>query len=240
MKCLSIVLASSLLLTGCASGGAKYTLGANSAGTVIKGTELPAPSAADSQAEERPYLVGAFDKLTIDVFGLPELSQKVQADASGRLSVPLVGVVEAAGKTPIEISRMIEDGLRGRFVRNPQVTVNLEETISQVITVDGEVKQSGLYPIIGRMTLMRAVATARGTTEFAKTTEVVVFRTVGGQKMAGLYDLKAIRVGNYADPEIYPNDVIVVGNSPSRRIFKDVIAVSPLFVAPLVAILNGN
>ncbi|WP_196782026.1 hypothetical protein, partial [Salmonella enterica] len=73
------------------------------------------------------------------------------------------------------------------------------------------------------MTLMRAVATAKGTTEFAKLDDVVIFRTVNGQKMAALYNLKAIRQGAYDDPEVFANDVVVVGDSPARRLFKDIL-----------------
>ena len=129
---------------------------------------------------------------------------------------------------------MIEAGLRGRYVRNPQVTVNLKETVSQVFTVDGEVREPGLYPVIGKMTLMRAVATAKGSTEFAKLSQVVVFRKVGGQSMAALFDLKAIRNGQYDDPEIFASDVVIVGNSQARRIFRDVLQASPLITTPLI------
>jgi len=201
---------------------------------------LPPPQRSDLSAQQRPYLIGPFDKLSIEVFGVEELSRTVQADASGRISLPLIGAVEAAGKTPEELSREIEQRLRGRYVRNPQVTVNLQETVSQVVTVDGEVGEPGLYPVVGNMTLMRAVATAKGATEFAKLGEVVVFRTVGGQKMAALYNLKAIRQGNYEDPQIFANDVVVVGNSQARRIFKDVLQAAPLITTPLIYLINRN
>ncbi len=235
-----------LALAGCATSGGKRLGQPNADGTpsnvqVVPNATLPAPERGDLFAQDRPYLIGPFDKLTIDVFGIEELSnKKVQADASGRISFPLVGVIEASGKTPAEVEDQIEAGLRGRFVRNPQVSVNLEETVSQVITVDGEVKKPGLYPVVGRMTLMRAVATAEGTTEFAKQTEVVIFRTVGKVQMAGLYDLRGIRAGNYGDPEVFPNDVIVVGESTRRRMFKDILTVAPLFISPIVAIIQGG
>jgi len=144
--------------------------------------------------------------------------------------------VEAAGLTPDELSNVIETRLTGRYVRNPEVTVNLEETVSQVITVDGQVEKAGLYPVIGRMTLMRAVATAGGTSEFAKLSDVVIFRTVNGQQLAGLYNLKAIRRGNYEDPEVFANDVIIVGDSQARRIFKDILQASPLLTTPLIVL----
>ncbi|HEY0625324.1 MAG TPA: polysaccharide biosynthesis/export family protein [Allosphingosinicella sp.] len=200
---------------------------------------LPPPTGADLYGETRPYLIGPFDKLSVSVFGLEDLSQnEVQTDASGRISIPVAGTIEAAGKTPSEIAAVIEDRLRARHVRHPQVTVNLKETVSQVVTVDGEVKEPGLYPVIGKMTLMRAIARARGLTELAKTDNVLVFRTVNGQRMAGLYNLKAIRQGNYADPEVFANDVVIVSDSQARRIFKDVLQASPILSAPLVAVFQ--
>ena len=206
---------------------------------VVSGTELPAPTSRDLISVDRPYYLGPFDKLQIDVFGIQELSkQEVQVDASGRLSFPLIGVVEAAGKTPGELGEVIASKLRGRFIRDPQVTVNLKETISQVITVDGEVKEPGLYPVVGRMTLMRAVATAKGTTEFARLRSVAVFRTVKGQQMAAVYDLSAIRLGRYADPEVFASDVVIVGDSQVRRIFKDVLNAAPLLTTPLIILFQ--
>ncbi|NIJ19285.1 polysaccharide export outer membrane protein [Sphingomonas naasensis] len=189
--------------------------------------------------QNRPYLIGPFDKLVIDVFGVPELSQKeFQTDAGGRISFPLAGVIEAAGKTPPEIEDVIEQRLRGRYVRDPQVTVNLKETVSQVITVDGAVREPGLYPVIGQMTLMRAVATAKGLSEFAKQEDVVIFRTVSGQRMAALYNLKAIRRGMYDDPQLYANDVVVVGESQARKLFRDALSVVPLLTTPLIIALQ--
>ncbi len=226
-----------LVLAACSSAP---PLGGSSDIAVVDGNALPPPTRTDIVADNRPYLIGPFDKLTIDVFGIEDLKLlKVQTDASGRISFPLIGSLEAAGKTPAEVAALIGDRLRGRFVRNPQVTVNLDETVSQVVSVGGQVREPGLYPVIGRMTLMRAVATAKGAGEFAKMTDVVVFRTVGGRKMAALYNLKAIERATYPDPEIFANDVIVVGDSPARRLFRDVLSATPLLTAPLIAYLNN-
>lgn len=202
-------------------------------------TEMPAPMGTDLLTANRPYLIGPFDKLKIDVFGITELSGKeVQADASGNISFPLVGVVEASGKTPGELAVLLEKRLQGRFVRKPQVSVNLEETVSQVVTVDGQVQTPGLYPVLGRMTLIRAVARAGGTSEFAKMDDVVLFRTVDGQKYAGLYNLGAIRRGIYEDPEIFANDIIIVGESKSQRMFRNILQASPLLTTPLVILFQ--
>ena len=208
---------------------------------VVQDAGLPPPSASDLLASSRPYLVGPFDTLSIDVFGIPELSrEQVQADASGSISVPLVGNVSAAGKTPDQLAREIDQMLRGQYVRNPQVSVNLVETVSQVVTVDGQVIKPGVYPVVGNMTLVRAVATAGGLSEFADLRDVVVFRTVNGQRMAGLYNIDAIRSGAYDDPQVYANDTVIVGNSESRRLFKDLLQTSPLLSTPLLILFRNN
>jgi polysaccharide biosynthesis/export protein len=241
-----IIVLSALLLSAC---GGKATLGGlpvNADGTmgadqvkVVDSTALLPPGLTDMFQQNRPYLIGPFDKLTIDVFGIEELSNKeIQTDSGGRISFPLAGIVDAAGRTPAELETLIEGKLRGSYVRNPQVTVNLKETVSQVITVDGEVKEPGLYPVVGKMTLMRAVATAKGGTEYAKFDDVVVFRTVNGQKMAALYNLKAIRRGVYGDPEVFANDVVVVGDSSARRLFKDALQALPAVLSPIILLLR--
>ncbi|MEO0906786.1 MAG: polysaccharide biosynthesis/export family protein [Pseudomonadota bacterium] len=224
-------------LSACAS---TPPLGGAAGLQVVSAETLPAPAPGQGIYQARPYLVGPYDKLKIDVFGIEELSEReVQIDASGRASFPLVGSFEAAGKTPREIESELQAALKGEFIRDPQVTVNLEETLSQVVTLDGQVREPGLYPVIGRMTLMQGVATARGLTELAKVDDVVIFREADGQRYAALYNLGAIRRGIYADPEIYAGDIVVVGESNSRRLFRDILAASPLLTAPIIALLQN-
>lgn len=226
-----------LALAAFASACASPQIGTDSGLQLVQQSALPAPTREDVTAAERPYLVGPFDKLKIDVFGAEELDDKeFQIDASGRLSFPFVGTVEAGGLTPQEISELLASRLRGRIIRDPQVTVNLMESVSQLVTVEGAVGQPGRYPVIGKMTLLRAIATAKGTTDVAKTDSVLIFREVGGQRYAGAYNLKAIRQGNYPDPEVYANDVVVVGDSAARKLFRDL---SPLLVSPLVVLLQS-
>lgn len=207
--------------------------------TVIPDSQgLPAPQRGDLAAADRPALIGPLDTINVDIFNVPELSREMQVDASGRISMPLIGTVDARNKTADELARTIEDSLQGRYVRNPQVTVNIKSSVSQVVTVDGEVKEPGLYPVTNQMTLMRVIASAKGLSEFAKQEQVVILRTVDNQRMAGLYDIGAIRRGAYADPAIYANDVVIIGDSPQRRLFRDVVSLAPLLAAPLVAVLR--
>jgi polysaccharide export outer membrane protein len=230
-----LLAAAAMTLWGCGSptklGGPGLEVTTNSA--------LPFPDDIDQAMGDRPYRLGPTDKIMVDVFGQEELSQaSVQVDAGGQVSLPMAGQLMVSGKTPAEVAEMVAERLRNNHVRNPQVAVNLVEANSQVITVDGAVKMPGLYPVVGRMTLMRAVATAKGTTEFAKLQEVVVFRTVGGQRMAGLYSLKAVRDGRYPDPEVFAGDVVVVGDSPARRLFRDIVSMGGLLTSPLVAVVR--
>ena len=202
--------------------------------TVTKLSDLPPPMGADLVVASSPYRIGPFDKLQVTVFGVPELSGKFQVDAAARLSLPLAGTIDAAGLTPAELAQAIDARLRGNFVKNPQVSVNLEETTSQVYTVDGQVGQPGSYPALGNVTLMRAVANAKGAGEFARLDDVVVFRSVGGRPMAALYNLGAIRRGTYPDPKIYANDIVMVGDSKSKRLFQQFVQMFPLLTTPLV------
>lgn len=225
-----------LLLGGCA------TTRMQSNGTVaqVNSTALPAPKASDLKAG-RPYYLGPLDQLSIDVVGVPELNQRdIQVDASGRINFPLAGTIEVAGKTPVEAAAMIEQGLRKSYFRDPHVSVNLKNTVSQVVTIDGDVEEPGIYPVVGHMSLLRAIASAKGVTEFAKLDDVVILRTVDGKKYAALYNIKALRQGVYEDPEIYANDVVVVGDSKSRRLFKDILTVIPLLSTPIILLLQNG
>jgi polysaccharide export outer membrane protein len=199
---------------------------------------LPVPTRQDLTAADRPSLIGPLDTIQVDIFNIPDLTRELQVDASGRIAMPLIGAVDARGKTAAELGQAIEAALRGRYVRKPEVTVNIKSSVSQVVTIDGQVVEPGLYPVTNQMTLIRAIASAKGFSEFAKQDDVVILRTVNGRRMAGLYNVAAIQRGAYEDPAIYANDVVVVGDSPQRRMFRDIVSVAPLLAAPLVALVQ--
>lgn len=221
------------LLSGCA-GDPKFVGRPDL--TIAQNGELPPPGSVDFVAEQRPYLVGPADRLAVDVFGVPELQRTVQVDGNGRVSLPLVGELNAGGLTPAQIATLIESRLRG-YVRDPHASVNVD-AVNQRIAVSGQVKVPGMYPVVGRMTLMRVIALAQGTTEFARQDYVVIFRRVNGQKMAGLYNIGAIRSGAYEDPEVYANDMIEIGDSAARRLFRDVLMTAPLLISPAIRLLR--
>lgn len=209
-------------------------------GLVLSTAEaLPAPTRADAPGPGAGQYLVPYDKLELSVLGVEGLEKiDAQVDTGGFITFPIIGEVAVAGKTISEVREEIAERLRQNFLRNPQVTVNLKEMADRLVTVEGQVEKPGSYPIIGRMTLLRALANAGSPGEFARTNDVVVFRDVGGQRYAALYNVDAVRRGAYPDPDVFANDVIVVGDAKGRRIFKDFLQLVPLITTPLVLLLQ--
>lgn len=231
------IFAAAVLATasGCAS---TPPLQSNESIQVVDAAELPPPAASNVGGG---YLIGAYDRLMVDVLGFEELSKReFQVDAAGNIALPIAGAVRAAGRTPDDVAQDIVTKMRAGYVRNPQVSVNLFQSTSQYVTIEGQVTEPGNYPLVGDMTLMRAVAAAKGVSEFAKLDDVVVFRTVEGKRMVALYNLAAIRRGFYNDPQLYAKDVVVVGDSPGRRLFTRIVQASSLITAPIIALVSSN
>jgi polysaccharide export outer membrane protein len=234
------VIALAMMVAGCSQGLVGKGLGGPTV-TRVDTAELPGPQGQTGGDQGYSYNVGPFDKLIIDVMGIEQLTdRRVTVDGSGNITLPIAGVVHVAGLSLGGASDRITEQLRAGYVRHPQVAVNLEQSVSNFVTIDGQVQQPGNYPIIAGMTLMRGVAAARGASEFAQLREVVIHRTVNGRQMIALYDLAAVRRGAYADPVLYPHDIVVVGDSPGRRMLQQIVSISPLFVSPLVAVLDSN
>lgn len=232
-----LVAAVVLPLAACASGESRVLPGPGLA--VMREQALPVPLAPDMTPNATDYAIGPLDKLSITVFGIEDLSrEEILVDAAGNLGVPLVGTVRAAGLSPTELALNISEGLRARKIRDPQVTITMAEIVSQVVAVEGEVRDPGLFPVEGQMTLMRAIAKAKGLTEFGRTNEVLIFRTVGDQRFVGVYDLRALRAGTYDDPAVFANDLVVVGDSPSRKTLKTLVEGAAL-LTPIVYLLQG-
>jgi polysaccharide biosynthesis/export protein len=230
-----------LALASCAYGSGGGRIGETGQVQVVATDSLPEPTPADLADRTRSNLLGPRDILIIDVLGIENMSEReIAVDSAGRISIPLGGSVMAAGSTPEELAAAIETRLRENFMRDPHVTVNVKEANSQFVTVDGQVLQPGNYPVLGDMTLMRAVASARGLAEFASRDDVLILRTVNGQRYAGVYNLAAIRRGNYPDPEVYANDTVVVGDSAALRRMKDMITILPALTSPLIYLLGNN
>jgi polysaccharide export outer membrane protein len=210
-----------LMLAGCAS-GPKSNVPYEPAGF---GTPDVEAAVAPTEGLQR---ISPLDKINITVFQVESLSGEFQVDSAGVISFPLIGTVEAQGKTAPELSKVIAQRLGQKYLQNPNVQVSIKESTAQTVTVDGSVRQPGVYPVKGSLTLMRAVALARGATEDANTNRVIVFRTIKGQRMAAAFDLAAIRRATADDPVIYGNDIVVVDGNRARSIFGYVLASIPL------------
>ena len=187
---------------------------AASAGNTRPDEPLPPPDPSYAHLEQgADYRIGPLDKLMVNVFQVDELKTEVVVDASGNIDLPLVGALAASGKTTTELSAEISRRLSASYLQSPQVTVFVEEAESQHLTVGGEVNQPGVFDVHGRTTLMEAVAMAKGVTNVADLSHVTLFRTVNGQRLSATLDLRPVQKGRAADPEVYGDDIIMVGTS---------------------------
>lgn len=221
----SLLLVLAVVLSGCASSpqlGAGLSAGP-AAYAVVPASQSTAPATAN-------YRIGSLDALDVTVFQEPELSAKaIQVDASGRIALPLVGSIDAKGKTASELARELEQLFGAKYLKEPQVTVTVASSVSQKVSVQGEVTEPGVYQLTGPTTLLEVMSMAKGETELATLDQVVVFRNVEGQRMGAVFDVASIRRGEAADPVIQGNDLVVVGYSAARRFWRNVLTAAPLF-----------
>ena len=113
-------------------------------------------------------------------------------------------------------------------MRNPRVTVALVGSVAQLVTVEGQVQAPGVYPLGRNETLLTSLARAGSPTQLAALDQVVVFRTLNGQRMGAVFDLRKIRTGSAPDPQIVDGDVVVVGFSQLKGAYRDFLAATPL------------
>ncbi len=202
-----------------------------SSNSSIPTAELPPPDPAQLAAigSAADYHIGPMDTLDINVFQAPNLNRTVQVDATGMIAMPLIGSVKAAGRTTSDLQQEIASALNAKYLQSPQVSVAVKEFASQKVTVDGAVGQPGVYPIRGHATLLQAIAMAKGADiKSANEKQVIIFRTVNGEKMAARFDLTEIRAGRANDPDVYADDMIVVDRSGARSLLRNVTSALPV------------
>ena len=197
-------------------------------GKIPYGLELGTPDEPKIQYLDSNYKIAPMDKLTIKVFKADELSGEYAVDLAGHISLPLVGEVDAANLTTAELDDRRTSLLGQKYFEHPDVSVAIKDSTAHVVTLDGAVRQPGQYPIAGPMSLMQAVAIARGTTDDANSRRVAVFRTIGGQRQAAAFDLTSIRRGENKDPSVYAGDIIIVDGSRIKEIEKQMLSTVPL------------
>ena len=190
--------------------------------------QLAAPDEPKIETLPQNYKIAPMDTLTIKVFKAEDLSGDYAVDLAGHISLPLVGEIEAVNLTTAELDEKLTALLGRKYFEHPDVSVAIKQSTAHVVTVDGAVNQAGQYPVPGPLTLIQAIALARGTTQDANPRRVAVFRTVGGQRQAAAFDLTGIRRGEGADPQIYPGDIVVVDGSRVKEIQRQLLQSIPL------------
>lgn len=174
------------------------------------------------------YKIAPMDTLTVTVFRVPDLSGEYAVDLLGQISMPLVGDVVAADRTPEELDRVLTQKLAEKYFESPDVSVGIKSSAGRLVTVDGAVTKAGAYPVLGPLTLMQAVALAGGAEEEANLRRVAVFRNVGGQRQAAAFDLVSIRHGETPDPQVYAGDIVIVDGSSIRETQKRILQGLPV------------
>lgn len=187
----------------------------------LSNTSFSASAAPASAAISGDYRIGVKDTLVIDVFDVPSLGGTMQVDNTGSINMPLIGEVPATGRTPEQLARQIAAALSAKYMKNPIVTVSVKDAASKKVTVDGEVTEPGMFEISPGTTLTQAVAMAKGPDQVADAHHVAIVRGTGAARTTTVYDLEDIRDGKAADPQVQPNDTIVVDSSGTRKFVRD-------------------
>jgi polysaccharide biosynthesis/export protein len=170
----------------------------------------PFPSATANPPDPE-YKIGPQDVLRVDVWKEPEISRVAPVRPDGRISLPLLNDVHAAGLTPAQLANVIAEGLK-KYIANPQVTVGVNEINSRRVYVTGEVLKPGAFPLQPGMTVLQALAISGGFTQFARIKSIYILRTEDGKQVRHEFNYKDVVKGKKPELNILvqPDDVIVV------------------------------
>jgi polysaccharide biosynthesis/export protein len=170
-----------------------------------------AAAAAAAVANDPDYKIGPGDVLRIDVWKEPDISRQTPVRPDGKISLPLLNDVQAGGLTTMQLTVSVTEGLK-KFITNPQVTVGLVEINSRRIYVNGEVLRAGAFPLLPNMTVLQALSSAGGFTQFARTKNIYVLRTEDGKQVKYPFNYKEAINGKKPEQNIVlkSGDVIVV------------------------------
>jgi polysaccharide export outer membrane protein len=181
-----------------------------------KASESPKPSAGDKAPSESAsvagpdYVIGADDMLQISVWKEPDLTESLPVRPDGKISMPLLNDVVAAGLTPTQLAESISTKLK-KYIADPRVTVVVTAMNSRRIYVMGEVSHTGSMPLQPNMTVLQALASA-GFTQFANTKGIYVLRMQNGKQQKIPVPYRALIKGEAIDQNLVlrPGDTIVV------------------------------
>ena len=168
------------------------------------------PSAQNSQADAE-YKIGAQDVLQIDVWKEAEITRSVPVRPDGKITLPLLNDVQAAGLTPMQLAGVIREELK-KYINEPQVSVSVSTINSRRVYVTGEVTRPGAFPLLPGMTVLQALTSGGGFTQFAKIKNIYVLRTEDGRQVKLPFNYKAVVGGKKPEDNVLlqPGDTIVV------------------------------
>jgi polysaccharide export outer membrane protein len=181
------------------------------------GSGQPAPSSSPSQAEgasghDSSYVIGNGDLLAISVWKEAELTRSIPVRSDGKISMPLVGEIQASGLTPLALEEEISEKLKN-FVTTPEVTVVVEQINSKKFNILGQIGKPGSYSLSLASTIMDAIAAAGGFRDFAKKGSVYILRqNADGTQTKINFNYKDFIKGKHPEQNIKlePRDTIIV------------------------------
>ena len=175
-----------------------------------KSAEAAGEKPAAQASEGADYVIGADDTLHISVWKETDLTETLPVRPDGKISMPLLGDVAAAGMTPLELGNSIKEKLK-KYIADPRVTVVVTAMASRRIFVTGEVTHSGAMPLLPHMTMLQALSAA-GFTQFANTKGIYLLRTEGSKQVKLPFNYKEVVKGLHpeANIELKPGDTVVV------------------------------
>jgi polysaccharide export outer membrane protein len=175
------------------------------------GNASQATAATPTPASDADYKIGPQDVLRIDVWKEPDITRVAPVRPDGRISLPLLNDVQAAGLTPTQLAATLTEGLK-KFITNPQVTVSVSEINSRRVYVTGEVTKPGAFPLLPNMTVLQALSSSGGFSQFAKVKGIYVLRVEDGKQVKHPFNYKDVVSGKKPELNIVlqPGDVIVV------------------------------
>lgn len=177
----------------------------------VEAQEPPAQNALKASGSATRYVIGAGDVLQVFVWKEAELTREVKVRLDGGMTLPLVGEVEAAGRTTTDLTASLRTAY-ARYISSPNVTVELRQANSARFYVLGQVLRPGEYPITGRVTVVQALALAGGFREFAKTEEIVILRQEGDSQAFLPFNYRKLSSGASwsQNIDLRPGDTVLI------------------------------
>jgi polysaccharide export outer membrane protein len=171
-------------------------------------SEQPAPATVET---DPAYKIGPQDVLRIDVWKEPDISRVVPVRPDGKITLPLLNDVQAAGLTPVQLAGKISEGLK-KYITSPQVTVGVTEINSRKVFVSGEVTRPGAFPLLPNMTVLQALSSSGGFTQFARLKNIYILRMEDGKQVKHMFNYKDAVSGKNTEQNIIlqGGDIIVV------------------------------